>query len=773
MTENGVTPNTSELGLITITNDGKFPSKRIPEARDAVELIKKFRLADQERLKKIALAKRIRDHQKPYNQAMLDEEGRGWEANFSTGNAESDCNNAKTPYYILFSKNPRYLNLTLEDIGDPSQRYEWSNIMSDEVSNLLKQEGVFDFEMQRSEGNMVEFGIGPVIWENEFDFHIRAIACTALRVPNEASTDVNKWEMCGVDRDFLVGELQAKIQDKAPGWNLKQVKKSIAGAHTKMLNSGNYGVDWYNEWADKIRRNDLWYSYDSQVVQCAHVLVKELDGSGISHAIVDMNQPDEYLYYKKGRYENFSQFIVLFPFDIGDGTVHSIKGLIVKNSDLYQIQDRLNCSIVNAGFLSSTLIVKAQNEMADKELDMVKFGGAAARLPANVELQQNSLGGLINGPLGVDRYLEQRRLSNMGQYKRSDSQDGVAKTAEEIRYMASTNATLADGQITCHYYQLDMMVKEIVRRIFNPKLTKYHPGGEAALKCRERIMRAGVPKEAFQHIGNVHFYRNFGNGSTVIQEQQLSKLVGIMGLLPESARDKGIKMLVATILGQELANDLLPAKKEQTASDEEALATMELSTIRDGITPLVTETQDHIAHISVHARDMFAELESQDLMRAYQILTIELPHAKQHFAMIANDTTRKSAVTGLARMLADIENAYRKLTKNVQDMMQAQFDEQQRQAQVNAEAQMAEMGMDPDTRLKMAKVNNDFAVQMKKADDNYKIKLLKTEQQINVNEVKTNQQMGILDAKTRQELTINDIKTAQEVRHNAVKTVAE
>lgn len=774
--ENQIPPNTSELGLITITDDGKFPSKRIPKAEDAVELIKKFKLADRERLKKIALAKRIRDHQKPYNQAMLDEEGRGWEANFSTGNAESDCNNAKTPYYILFAKNPRYLNATIEDYGDPVQREEWGNIISDEVSKLLKEEGVFDFEVQRSQGETVEFGIGPIIWENEWDFHIHSIPNTALRVPNEASTDVNKWEMCGVDRDFLVGELKDKIdnekQAKEQGWNPEQVKKSIAGAHTKIFAQDGYGSDWWNEWADRIRRNDLWYSYSSQVVECAHVLVKELDGSGISHGIVDMRNPDDYLYYKKGRYEDFSQFIVLFPFDVGDGTVHSVKGLIVKNSDLYQIQDRLNCNIVNAGMLSGTIIVQAQDEMADKDLDMVKFGGSMVRIPPRVNMQQNSLGNVINGPLGVDRYLEQRRLSNMGQYKRSDNQDGVAKTAEEIRYMASTNATLADGQITCYYYQLDMMVKEIVRRIFNPKLTKYHPGGKAAFKCRDRIINAGVPEACFKYIGNVYFYRNFGNGSTVIQEQQLSKLVNILGLLPESARDKGIKMLVATILNQELANFLLPSKKEQTASDEAALATMELSTIRDGIMPLVTETQDHIAHIGVHSRDMMQLLEGQDIMQAFQILQIELPHTKEHFAMIANDTTRKSAITGIARLLADIENQFRKLAKNVEDMMQAQYEEQQRMAQVNAEAQMTEMGLDPDTRLKMAKINNDFAVDMKKADNNHQIKLLKTQQQMTVNEQKTNQQMGVLDAKTRQELTINDLKTAQELRQNAVKSVA-
>lgn len=770
--------NTGTLGMLAI-QDGSAPTKRLEDATKCVELVQKFIRANLSRLEITALAKRIRDRKRPYNQKALEDQGRGWYPNINFGDAESDLNNATSPYYDIFSEVPRYYNITV-NYGDANQKSEWSQIISEEVHNLLWECDIFDFDTQRSQGEMISFGFGPCCWENEWDFRFKAFPHSSIYVPQSASTDPNLWEVCAVKQDYLVGDLWKRIRNresaKEAGWNEQAVLNSIANAHEKTLSMTSNGESW-ELWADRLRRNDIWYSYDSQYVEAAHVLTMELDGSGISHGIVDLKTGNnEYLYYKKGVYTKYSEFITVFPFDIGDGTLYSIKGMIVKNSDHYQIQDRLKCQILAGAFIGSSLVIKAGSETQDNEIELVQMG-PVTRLPASCTIDKTNLSGLLEGPLGVDRYFEQHRLSNMGQYKRINDPSGQPLTATGENLQAQNRAILSKGAMNRYYRQLDKQGKEVVRRIFNPNLTRYHPGADLVFECRNKIIKRGVPARAFEFIGNVTFYRNAGQGSADVRELQISKIISMMGMYPESVKMEILRMATASIMGQDIANQWLPREEQQTATDQMALATLETASIRDSVAPLVTETQDHVAHIGVHANDMMQVLESVnnggDPMQALQVLVMEFQHTEQHLAAIEGDNTRKAQVKALGEMLGTIRNSIKKLEKNVTDMVEAQQQKQLEDQQMLAQAQAAGTALDPETQLGMAKIQAEKEVKMAKVAADHEVKVAKTRQGMDLKAATTAQNLKIKEATTKQGLAINDVQTANKIINENKKTAAK
>lgn len=763
----------STLGLINIVN-GEPPKRRLEDATKCVEVVQKMQRANIERMGITSMAKRIRDRKRPYSQKGLQDQGRGWYPNINFGDAESDLNNAVAPYYDIFSEVPRYYNLKTS-YGDSSQKVEWSDIISECFHDLLAESEVFDFEVQKSQNECISFGFGPCCFENQWDFRFKAFPHSSILVPQSASANPDLWEICAVPDDTLVGTAWKAIRNKEAseaGWNVSSVLKSIANAHEKTLSMTATGEN-YLQWADRLRRNDIWWSYDSQYIELAHVLVKELDGSGISHAIVDLKSGDnEYLYYKKSVYQKFSQFITVFPFDIGDGTLYSIKGLIVKNADHYQVQDRLKCQIIAGAFIGSSLIIKAGTETQDNEIELVQIG-PVTRLPASCTVEQTNLKGLLEGPLGVDRYFEQHRLSNMGQYKRINDPSGQPLTATGETLQAQNKAVLSKSSMNRYYGQMDKLGKELYRRASNPELTRHHPGADLVFEFRQKCLDRGVPARAMDQVYSVRFYRNAGQGSADVRELQLSKVVAMMPMYSEETKQKILRMSTATIMGQDIANDWVPQVPDQTATDQQALATLETASFRDGIIPLVTGTQDHVAHIGVHLNDMMQVLESvnggqADPVQSLQILTMEDGHNDQHFARIESDNTRKQQVAALGEMIGTIKNAIKKLQKNVEDMLKAQEQAQAEAQQMEQQAMLTGAGLSPEEKLGMAEIASKERLGIAKLQSDSALKTAKAQHSMGIKTATTQQNMAIKDATTEQDLAINDVTTAQKVEQNNI-----
>lgn len=763
----------STLGLKNIV-DGEPPSRRLEDATKCVEVVQKMQCANVDRMIITSDAKRIRDRKRPYKQKALEDQGRGWYPNINFGDAESDLNNAVAPYYDIFSEVPRYYNVKTS-YGDSGQKVEWSDIISEEFHNLLTESEVFDFEIQKSQVECISFGFGPCCFENQWDFRFKAFPHSSILIPQSGSANPDLWEICAVPDDTLVGTAWKAIRNKEAGnsgWNVSAVLKSIANAHEKTTSMTGTGEN-YLQWADRLRRNDIWWSYDSQYIELAHVLVKELDGSGISHAIVDLKSGDnEYLYYQKSVYKKFSEFITVFPFDIGDGTLYSIKGLIVKNSNHYQVQDRLKCQIIAGAFIGSTLIIKAGTETQDNEIELVQMG-PVTRLPASCTIDQTNLSGLLEGPLGVDRYFEQHRLQNMGQYKRINDPAGQPLTATGETLQAQNKAVLSKSSMNRYYGQLDKLGKELYRRATNPDLTRHHPGADLVFEFRQKCLDRGVPARAFDQVYSVRFYRNAGQGSADVRELQLSKVVSMIPMYSEETKEKILRMTTASIMGQDIANDWVPKEERKTATDQQALATLETGSFRDGIAPLVTDTQDHVAHIGVHANDMMQILEAvnagqADPVQSLNILIMEFPHTQQHLQLIAADTTRKAQVGAFTEMLGTIENAIKKLQKNVQDMMEAQAKQQAEAQQMEQQAALTGAGLSPEEKLGLAEIASSERVKMAKVQSDQSIKEAKTQHSMAIKTATTQQNIALKDAATQQDLAINDVITAQKVQQNEV-----
>ena len=125
------------------------------------------------RFKRDALVKGLVDGNRPYDQSKLKDSGQQYRANFSNGEAESFLNTAITAFYDLFSEVDRFANCQVDP--ELSEANRWTDVISKEFHELLKQNDRMDFNLQLSFHDMVLYGFGPQVWEDELDWRARAV----------------------------------------------------------------------------------------------------------------------------------------------------------------------------------------------------------------------------------------------------------------------------------------------------------------------------------------------------------------------------------------------------------------------------------------------------------------------------------------------------------------------------------------------------------------------------------------------------------------------
>lgn len=753
--------------LATLQADGTPPESRMTNAENTRARIQLLIQADDDkRSYKRALVKGLVDGNPPYRHTDLVRAGRSDMCNVNWRIGEAYLTTALAGYYDVFSETPTYATVqTLH--GKGQEQVDWSELLTIAFDELLKDNEYMDYQMQCSQYDMVLYGCGPLVFKSQWDWRPYYVPCGMFLVPEFYKSDTSEWEECALRIYYNPSDLYGFIRDekaaKKAGWDVECVKQSIIFAHPRSREDGSY-KNW--EFHQQALKNASYsYSAESQVIHCGHYFFREFpegdeEEGSITHVIVDLaysgQNTNDYLYCKTRKYSTWKEIIHPMWYDRGGGGYHhSVTGLGVKMFAALNYQNRLLCNLGDKAF-SPKLLFRPTTATADEQLSLARFGDYG-RLPNGFDVVQTPVNGYMEESLEFNREIGQLLGSNLAHYRRElQKMEGNPITATQQSYMASEENMLGKAQLNRYYAQLTWLYSECYRRAINPQMPRTLPGASAALRFQKKLKEAKVPMDAIKNV-RVESFRVAGQGNGFMRRQTLTELMSISSRLPETGQEKVYRDFVAASAGYMLVNRYFPQRdKSILPSDHEMLATLQIAGAKEGVAPVVTETQNSIiyAQMFLHAAaETMASIQKagpQQMPAALSFLETIGPAIGRHLERLKSDPTRKKAYEALKQQYERMAQLVDKLHKQVRQMQE----EQAKQQQAMAQAAAIRNQQDPQTQIKAATAQHDMA-----------LKRAKVQNDIALKRAKANQNLEVKASQVRQNMAAKDITVAQEIRN--------
>lgn len=747
-----------QLPLKTVSKNGVPPKTRMGSSREAVEIVQTVIDSNRERLRFWTRLKGASDGNAPYDSSKLRNAGQGARTNINFLEFGASVKAACVPYYELFSGSNLYCDIKT-DHGNDEDREWYSRVISEEFDWLLRQYDAFDYHMQRIIFDRVLYGAGFIFFDDTTDWRFRSINRARVLTLDGTEISARNLEVLVVRESFKVHWLWGKIKNrqaaKDVGWNEETVLAAIQHAMPRVENNSGVLMD-YEYIQQRIADHDIYEGVRSSTVQGAHLLIREFDGK-VSHFIVpedplslkngDNTPRSEFLFKNIGRFENWNQALSTFFMETQDGSWNGAYGLGKEIFAPTEIKNRLVCSAIDNTFMRSGITMQARSATSFGKTSLIQLGNINV-LPPDFDVQQATIFGDVDSLLNMDRSLEQKISSNTGVYRQKmDAPTGNPRTAEEVRLQFQNGAMLGNAAVNRFYLELDKLYREIYRRASNTKLKATDEGSKLALEFQKRCIAREVPKEALTKIGLIHAYRNIGNGSLFMKQQAIAQLASFYGALPESGKMNYLEDVVATTLGQSMVRRYVPKKeKSELPNDQQAEAMLENAAMKIGAPVLWTPTQNNVIHLQTHflaASQALAGLEQgANPMDVYAFVDMVGQHGAQHLAAISQDPGRKNEYKILSTQWKQLASTTDQLGKMLQDRALEQQEQAQEMQIANAQAQQIEQGMDPESRIAMAKAQQEMG-----------IKQAKSEQALAIKDVTARQKMAIADMKAQRDLS--------------------
>lgn len=740
---------------------GKPPERRIKGAKEAAQIVWKLVDANKLRAQTDAEVKGNLDGNPPYSPEALRKHGQASRTNVNFREGEGLKEAAETPYYDLFAEAPYYAAIALQS-DRQWEAQQKSRIVTEEWNDMLREWDEFDFNMQMAVSNLVCFGRGFVMWEDEDSWQYTWVKYSRVLVPDGTANSLKKVEVLVIRQQWLLSDLWSKIKNKSEskemGWNPAAVARAMTKATTD-LQSGSIGDD-YEYWQERLRNNDLAEATGNKTVRAAHVLVREYSGK-VTHLIVEergtTGQPPatgesadgemKFLYEKRDRFESFRQVLGSLFFDLGDGTWHSVKGLLVKMHPFIQLKNRTNCAVVDNMFLNLSVLLKATSPKALETLSLIQIGPMSV-LPPETEVVQWGVTGRMEEGLAVDNHLERKLSANIGTYRQTLRRtQGNPDTATKVLADEAKEASLSKGAVNRFYGQLDHIFRETFMRSIKGGQDESTEAGRMAKAFQERCAKRGVTLADLKKVRFVRAYRNMGNGSIFMRQQSVQSMLPVVMMLNEAGRQNWLDDYIAATSNQEMVERWNPkGNYNPTLDDDRVTAALQVAAAKDGVAPVITDAQNHVIFAdtfrvaAVQSTESLQQGGNPEEVLAF-LETIG-PALAQHMQAIASDPSRKQIYNALKPRFDQLGQITDQLHRKVAQMRQQQQAQAQKQQQVMSDEDIAQFKAQKDAARRDWKAGRDMDLKSQKTNQALAINDLKTAQTLELNRIKAQESNG-------------------------------
>ena len=702
----------------TVTSSGAPVSERITHILAARGLLRRGKRSLEEggEFQRRARIKGMIDGNPPYDQKRLQELGLGYMTNVNFLEMRAILDFKASAFHELFYEVPSLIDVKQLDGVDPRlPNPGYDGIIAEEFSRTVMNWTGFIPTMDRCRRESDAFGLGILFWPDEFDWRPKVFSLSAFTTDPTAKLDIEDLSYFFIDDQMTVGDLLRYIQNEdaasKAGWDVKQVRDLLVRIFYKESDSGNT-LDRAinpNQWEalqQRVRNND-WSVQEREFegVSVHHLLIQEVDGSGVSHYIFADSETvaDDFLFRKKARFERMSQVLWWLPYNNGDGFLRSVRGMASMIENHCDLSNRFLGRVFDAGFTTASLILQPRTAADLSKLQLIRMG-VITTIPAEMTPIQTSFQPQL-APLVQLRDLSSAIMKNNTGVWRANpelfAERQPEKTARQVAEEVGREQRMEKATIAYDYTYLDRLYREMFRRMMAPayRTSSADRGGKReAAEMYDRMIRRGIPEEILTQpeVFEINATRAVGLGSLGLRLDVSQQIFSMRGVFDESGQINATRDFIAARVGQRNVDRYKPVlNRDSIPSSEKSFARLENNDLIKGQEVIVGSDQLHAVHFVEHAAPISEVInavsqgaaEQLDIPATVQMLSVALPHCEEHLRYLALDPARDQLVKQGGQFLKVALSLYQGLQQTLQKQIEAQQEAQAAQQQVVSDAE--------------------------------------------------------------------------------------
>lgn len=603
----GMMGQTLGADLSTLDSAGVAPRTRLRDAKAMHSLFLTLLHADKKSAYNRAVLNEMVDGAPPQPDSTLKQLGLGWVYNLNWLGAETRLAAALVSYDDLADSSE---HLIVPDVKpnflEADDLIEASDIVSEEHGKLIREESPFYSRWQILAKEFAGHGVGFAYYPDADTPWWKSGGWDQVLLPRKTPVEPDAIPVFFTRHPYRADELYKFIDDSkySAGWNKEEVQKAIVNA----ANGRNKSRQWDDQWREievQLKNNDIGYGIgDSEEILCIQGWVREFDGSYSFYIGLESGNNTDFLYKDESRYENVNQAVVTFELGVGNGTYHSIRGMLWKMHPFIQAQNRFeNNMLTNADVAMRTFLQGEDGESYD-DLQITLQPGFGY-LPAGAKVIERKFPDVGTQGMPVVERLDRKVQEATGQFQApivsspSVSQ-GNPETKYAIQSRQQSEGSLTSNSVNRFYRSLDTLLNEQFRRI-----QKLGPAGKDAkvkefyARCKERLAPLGIDAANFIQNGirRVTAARAIGDGSPQARMLKLDRLNQMAGALDETGRELAARDLISQEFGRTTADRYKPRVK-RIAPDAQIAQVENAALKADSVE--VSIDQNHRVHASIH-----------------------------------------------------------------------------------------------------------------------------------------------------------------------------
>lgn len=708
-------------GLGSLNEKGKPVKSRIKDVKSALAIFNILRKADEGSSINRARVDAMFDGESPYSSAQLTSSGQGLKTNLNFGESQRLLDIALSAYVDLYSSLEKLVEVKGSE-GEPSERTTLEDIVSEEITHLLRSWPEFHSHYLRLCTTFIKHGVAVSYFDTPDDWKFRVGSFADILIPRQTPASEHMVDVAIGRRQYHLHELFAFIKNekaaKSVGWDVDEVKRIISKSVTT---SGRNGATSYDDWESlqqELKNNDIYEGHQNPTVGVLHFWVREMDGS-ISHYITAENSPKEFLYKKVSRYDKPEQAFVMFTYGVGsNGTYHSIRGLGHRIFNHVQTSNRLRCQMIDGAMLSSAVMIQPDSQRALDELGFTYYGAYAVLSP-NVNIIEKAIPNLSTSvqpaleDISNQLALNTDTVSTYGPQQSSPYRNQMQVVAD-----MDVSTRLSGASLNLFYASWNRLLREVVRRIVDNKRN------DPSLKdFRARCLMRGVPESFINSLDTerTRAVRSIGNGSYANRLVALRELQAISGSFDDVGRKNLTRDIVATRVGHDLADRYAPQVEEARPTVDGKIAFFENQELMDGTPVPVVTNEIHSAHLSEHVPILSQLIEqlntgAADPMQALPALQAFYQHVAETVQALVGDPAAESIVADANQVLQYTEEMINNTSKQVQKIQRDQAENQPPEGgQPQEDPNMGSQIQEHQLKMDMAKQKAELDMELKRA----------------------------------------------------------
>lgn len=716
MAENGesitsFSTNASIRGQISRTPDGKglkAPDNIVKTILAARTLYNKFRVEHLKRIELIASIEGLIAGNAPYDAAELKKSGLGHIANFNNLDARSLYERGAQAFWNLLNYAETLVKFTINSEDPEARKMEIT--LAKEWDYVVRKWRSFTTLVNTLTGQLIKFGLSPVLWPDERDWRFRVIEVSKFMIPDQTQSDIDLLTCACVETNFTAQYLWEAYEftvaepDKSP-WNKKELEQLLLHIANTYAKTSYEFVD-FHLMQQRIQNGDIGFDVIfSDNIRIISLLYKEYDGKVSHYMFHRVFDSGDFLYFADRQYDSFDDALVIFTASPGEYTLHSNRGLGHKIYSVSQALMQLDCSIIDGARWASTPLIRGLST-GSRDAEVIRFYPGVPTNIGTAEFVQNNLGANIQPLIGVSGYFMQKlnnNITNAGDDPSIPDKSTGSISAVQAKMQSYKEFGVLKNNIAHFYNLFDRVIQNITVKMLNSK--KGYPGYEFVKEWKDRCISKGVAPELFDMSSvtpwgmpkmlDVKATRVAGDGST------LANIMGLQELMP-IAGDFGAReaqafkrdWIIATRGVEQVSAYMQDADRVDEQAGGASLAGLENNAMQQGQGVIFSADNEHRSHVATHLALGMQVMQGMqpdpqtpqqppqmDAITADKILTVLVPHIQQHMQALSKSVF---AVGFLNKVKAPVDELikFTNLNRhNAEKQMQAAQQNQANQAQ--------------------------------------------------------------------------------------------